>query len=103
MSADGSWRMSIDFVLQGPREQRTLRDYGEYEQDGRELFFVTPMRMATSSEDCWKATRCSSLTTSMGMESTIRSSHLWCERQRDGGTAGRRAASRRDATGCTTA
>jgi hypothetical protein len=41
MSADGSWRMSIDFVLQGPREQRTLRDYGEYEQDGRELFFVS--------------------------------------------------------------
>jgi hypothetical protein len=41
MSADGSWRMSIDFVPQGRRERRTLRDYGEYEQDGRELFFVS--------------------------------------------------------------
>jgi hypothetical protein len=41
MSADGSWRMSIDFVPEGRGEQLTLRDYGEYEQDGRELFFVS--------------------------------------------------------------
>lgn len=41
MSADGSWAMSIDVVQRGQDEPRTLRDYGEYEQDGRHLFFVS--------------------------------------------------------------
>jgi hypothetical protein len=40
MSADGSWAMCIDVVQRG-RGSRTLRDYGEYEQDGRDLFFVS--------------------------------------------------------------
>jgi hypothetical protein len=41
MSGDGSWEMSVDYVPQGRDESRTLRDYGEYEQDGCELFFVS--------------------------------------------------------------
>jgi hypothetical protein len=41
MSGDGSWEMFIDVVQPGRRGLRTLRDYGEYEQDGRELFFVS--------------------------------------------------------------
>lgn len=41
MSADGSWEMSIDFVHSEWGESLTMRNYGEYEQDGRELFFVS--------------------------------------------------------------
>jgi hypothetical protein len=41
MSGDGSWEMFIDAVPPGRRESGTLRDYGEYEQDGRELYFVS--------------------------------------------------------------
>jgi hypothetical protein len=41
MSADGSWSMAIELVRWDRRERRTLRDHGEYEQDGGELFFVS--------------------------------------------------------------